>query len=186
MNEHLINLSWWLITYHNCYTLLVGGLIYNIFSPDRLARFSVSVFIFISFDNYHMRHPHLMLEAQLHTHTGQSLPLICLGICLNCHGLVQTEKLSSLSGVPWKAWQQIGLFAAGLVYMKNLILAECYMSLKRNIRASCVVCAGKSVASQQQMAFVLFRMWNGLSHCNINLNKISHQSLEISSWDANW
>lgn len=103
--------------------------------------------------------------------------------CVSC---LQTEKLTSLSGVSWRACQQIGLFAAGIVYMKNLILAWCYMSLKRIIRASCVVCAGKSVASQKLMAFVLFRMWNGLSHCNINLNKISHQSLEISSWDANW
>lgn len=41
---------------------------------------------------------------------------------------LQTEKLSSLSGVPWKAFQQIGLFAAGGVYMKNLILAQCNMT----------------------------------------------------------
>lgn len=71
---------------------------------------------------------------------------------------VQAEKLSGPSGAPWNAWQEIGLFAVALVCMKNLILGQCYMSFERNTGASCVMHARKSVASQQLMAFVLFRI----------------------------
>lgn len=60
-----------------------------IFPSDKIATFSFQVLIFISFDNsYHMRHPHLVLQAQQQAGTGQSLPLVGLGICWNCPELV--------------------------------------------------------------------------------------------------